>query len=104
MARTLSRDWKFWLLTPASALTLGLVITNLQLQADNRARRAEIAARQQSIDEAVQLSRFNGRFIQALAELAAQTNDESIRALLADHGVTFTVAAPNAAPPAHAVE
>lgn len=93
-ARSFARDWKFWVLTVGSALTLALAIVNLNLHAGNRALRADVAARQQYINEAARLSRFSTQFIHALAQLAAQTHDESLRRALAEHGVTFTVSAP----------
>ena len=57
----------------------------------NRSRQEAVIARQQFLNESAQLRQFNTRFIQSLANLAAQTNDANIRQLLADHGVTFTV-------------
>ena len=49
------------------------------------------------MNQAAQLRQFNENFIRALANLSAQTNDENIRQLLADHGVTFTVNEPTPA-------
>jgi type VI protein secretion system component VasK len=96
MSRLLT-DWKFLSVTLIAALAFALVCVNLTVHSANRDRQAEVAQRQQFINESVQLSRVNTQFIQALAQLSAQTNDESIRRLLAEHGITFTVNAPTGA-------
>ena len=49
-----------------------------------------VLTQQQFINESIRLSRVNARLIRALATVSAQTNDMDIRALLAEHGVTFT--------------
>lgn len=87
-------DWKFWVLAAVTVALMGLSAYNLRLQANNAAMQRELAARQQIINEATRLSQFNTRFIQALANLAAQTQDQNIQQLLADHGVTYTVNQP----------
>jgi hypothetical protein len=87
-------DWKFWVLTIPAALLCILVFANIASYSANRAQQAEVVSRQQYINEAIQLSRFNSQFIQMLANLAAQTNDESLQKLLSDHGITYTVNTP----------
>jgi len=87
-------DWKFWCLILVALAALTLTSLNIGLGSELRERQAEVVQRQQFINESNQLSQFNTQFIQALAQLAAQTNDESIRELLAANGVTFTVNAP----------
>lgn len=90
----LLRDWKFLLVTLLAVVGLGLVWVNVSIHSANRDRQADVAERQQFINESVPLSRLNTQFIQALAQLSAQSDDDSIRQLLADHGVTFTVNLP----------
>jgi hypothetical protein len=85
------RSWKFLVLSACVIANIGLMAVNAHTFQTNRALQAEVAARQQYIDESVRLSQFSNQFIQALANLAAQTSDESFTRLLADHGVTFTV-------------
>ena len=63
---------------------------NVGLSLNNRAAQAEVNQRQQFINETVQLARLNNQIVQALANLAVQTNDESIRRLLAAQGITIT--------------
>lgn len=90
------RDWKFWVLLALALILVALTIVNIGLADENYDRRLVIAERQQFITESTRLSEFNTQFVQALANLAAQTDDQSIRQLLADHGVTYTVKAPEA--------
>jgi len=78
---------------PAAVLCV-LVASNISRYSDNRALQAEVASRQQFINQSIQLSRFNTQFIQLLARTAAQTNDAAIKQLLADHGITYTVTSP----------
>jgi uncharacterized protein YpmS len=87
-------DWKFWCLILVAVAALLLTYMNIDLRSELREQQAELVQRQQFINESSQLSQFNTQFIQALAQLAAQTNDESIRDLLAANGVTFKVNAP----------
>lgn len=90
----LAKDWKFWVLTALSIVLFVLVIVNIRTYSANQAQRTEVVSRQQYINEAIQLSRFNTQFVQMLANLAAQTNDDSLRKVLADHGITYTVTQP----------
>lgn len=84
-------DWKFWCLILGAAGALVMTLLNVSLADELREQRVEVAQRAQFITESAQLSQFNSQFIQALAQLSAQTKDESIRELLAENGVTFTV-------------
>lgn len=81
---------QFNILTAGGALALLLVIANVGLSINNREARAEVDARQQYINDTVQLSRLNNQIVQALANLAVQTGDESITRLLADNGITIS--------------
>ena len=87
-------DWKFWVLTIPGLILLALVGANIRGNSANRALQADVVSRQQYINEATQLGRFNAQFIQTLASLAAQTNDGSLKQLLSDNGITYTVSAP----------
>jgi len=96
------RDWKFWLINVLGIVLLVLVIVNIRMASGNQQRNAEVVARQQFINESIQLSRFNTQFIQLLANLAAQSNDESLRRILSEHGITYTVNQPEPSAPAPA--
>jgi hypothetical protein len=90
----LLRDWKFSLVTALALIGSIMVLVNVSVHRANRALQADVAQRQQFINQSIQLSRLNNEIIKALAQLSAETDDERIRQLLADQGVTFTVNPP----------
>ena len=94
----LLRDWRFSLVTAIALIGSVLVLVNVSIHRANRTLQADVAQRQQFINQSIQLARLNNELIQALAKLSAETEDESIRRLLADEGVTFTVNPPAAQP------
>lgn len=88
--RSAARDWKLWLLGTLTALCALVSVYNLVLGADVRELQANVAARQQFINESVPLARVNSQIIQTLANMSARSNDAAIRDMLARHGVTFS--------------
>ena len=80
-----------WGVAAFAVIALGFVAANIFLHRSNLALQEELAQRQQFINESIRLSRLNSQLVQALATLAAQSDDEAIRNLLASHGITFTV-------------
>ena len=82
--------WQFWLLNGCGVIVLITVFINTFLYQGNRAVRNVVLTQQQFINESIRLSRVNARLIRELATVSVQTNDMDIRALLAEHGVTFT--------------
>ena len=80
---------QFWLLTALGGLALILVLICTGLFFDNRATQAEVSARQQYINQTVQLGRLNTQVAQFLANLAVQNDDARIRDLLAANGITI---------------
>ncbi len=80
-----------WSVAAFAVIALGFVVANIVLHRTNLALQEELAQRQQFINESIRLSRLNTELVQALATVAAQTNDQAIRDLLASHGITFTV-------------
>ena len=87
-------DWKLWTLSVLAVLCLVVTALNASMLLENRAARQAVAERQLFLNESAGLAKFSNNFIRALANLAAQTNDENIRQLLAENGVTFKVNAP----------
>ncbi len=81
----------FWTLNALAGVALVLVIANVVLSREVMALRDDVSARQQYINQTVRLSRVNVQLIQALANAAARTGDTDLRALLAAHGISFTV-------------
>jgi hypothetical protein len=84
------KKWQFWFLNACATIVLIVVFINISLFQGNRSVQAVVLQQQQFINESIRLSRINAQLIRALATLSAQTSDLEIRALLAEHGVTFT--------------
>jgi len=84
-------DWKFWVLLVCAIGTMTLLWLNRGLADANRERLKEVNERQAFINDTIRISNFSSQFIQSLANLAARTGDESLRQVLADHGVTYSV-------------
>ena len=85
------KDWKFAILLVLVIGMMTLLFLNVRVADDNRAKLQEVAERQQFLSQTVGLSQFSTQFIKGLARVAAEAEDEDIRRVLADHGVTFTV-------------
>ena len=102
----LIRTWHFRLLTALGALALVLVLVNGTLFIANRSFQAEITARQQFIQQTVQLEGLYRDIVKALAELAVKNGDAQIMQMLAGLGINVTLNPPAAtvppAPPAQA--
>jgi hypothetical protein len=82
---------KVWFLTAISAVTLILALVDAVMTSSVRELQAEVAQRQQYLNESVTLGRLKTQIIQTLVRLSAESNDEAIRLLLAKNGVTFKV-------------
>ena len=89
--QTPRRSGLLWSIAVIAVIALGFVAANIFLHRTNLALQEELAQRQQFINESIRLSRLNTQLVQALATLAAQSDDQAIRDLLAIHGITFTV-------------
>ncbi|SRR6266851_2175507 len=85
-----------WVLTGVSGLTLGLVLLNIGLFGSNSTLQREVNSRQQFIQQSVQLEQLNREIVTALANLSAQNKDDQLKALLAAHGITFSITPPEA--------
>ncbi|MBV9201215.1 MAG: hypothetical protein JO320_19895 [Alphaproteobacteria bacterium] len=72
----------------ASAVTLVLVAIYIFLIQDNRAVQTEVNQRQQFINQSIQLGRINEALVRALAAAAVSNNDDKLRGLLADNGIS----------------
>jgi hypothetical protein len=98
--------WLYRLLVALSGITLVLVVVYVVLTQDNRSVQTEINQRQQFINQGIRLGRINDALIHILATTAVSNNDDKLRDLLAQNGITINPAtgAPEreAAPPAAA--
>ncbi len=88
----------FWAATALASLALVLVIFDGWLVTSNAGIRADVNARQQYINQSVQLSRLNQELVNELGGFALK-NNAAIRQLLTDSGITVVGPAP---PPAQA--
>ena len=90
---------QFWAATALGALCLVLALANVTMASMNRSLQGDINVRQQFVQQSVQLEGLYREIVRALAELGARNNDQDVRALLQQHGISYTVNPP-AAPPA----
>ena len=86
-------QWPAWV-TVAAGVVAVLVLVNIVLVEGNRAVQAEVARRVQFIQQTVQLEALNREIVNAIANLALRNNDDALRMILAQHGITIN------APPA----
>jgi hypothetical protein len=94
-------QWQTWV-TIVAALTPLLVVADLALFERNRALQVQLAARQQQIQRGAQMETLQRELINAIATLAARSDDASLRAILVDHGIVPSQPAAPASPPATA--
>jgi hypothetical protein len=85
-------SWLYRLLVALSGITLALVVAYIVLIQDNRTVQAEVNQRQQFINQSIQLGRINDALIRALAAAAVDNNDDKLRELLAQNGITINPA------------
>jgi hypothetical protein len=79
--------------TFGTALALLGTFAVIVLSVTNQSLRQDVAERQQTINQGLGLSQVNTRLINSLAAIAARDNDDQIRILLANQGITFKAGA-----------
>jgi hypothetical protein len=95
--------WLHRVAVGVSGLSLALVVVYIVLVQDNRSVQREVNQRQQFINQSIQLGRVNEALIRALAAAAVNNNDDKLRGLLAQNGITINAAGePGPATPAPA--
>lgn len=82
------------LVTLLALASLILAAVDVALVPGNRTLQRDVAARQQFVQESVQLEGLYREIVNALANLAARNNDAEVREMLARHGITYTVNPP----------
>ncbi len=91
----LSSDLKveeFWISTALAIVTLLLLIVNMVLFSGNRGLQAEVAGRQQYIQQSVQLETLYRSIVNDLATLGTRNRDDQVLAVLAAQGITVNPA------------
>ena len=75
-----------------------MALANVTMASMNRGLQGDINVRQQYVQQyvqrSVQLENLYREIVRALAELGARNNDQDVRALLQQHGISYTVNAP----------
>lgn len=94
--------WQYNLLTALGVAALVLAIANAALFSTNRGAQAELAQRQQFVQQTGALDGLYRDIVKALAEVAVKGNDKQILDLLSAQGLSVTVNKPEPATPAAA--
>ncbi len=97
-ARVGLRPAEFWVVTVLAALALVSIFVSITLFTMNRRLQAEVGARQQYIQQTVQLEGLHRAMVGELMTLAVRTKDDQLAAMLAANGIT--VPSPSSASPA----
>jgi hypothetical protein len=84
-----AEGWLYWMTVGLSAAAGALIVAYIILVQDNRTVQAEVNRRQQFINQSIQLGRVNEALIRALAAAAVSNNDDKLRDLLAENGITI---------------
>jgi hypothetical protein len=107
------RGWLYWTLVALSGGALLLVLANSLLVESNRTVQAEVNQRQQFINQSIQISKIHETLVRSLAQAAVGRNDDKLRSLLAEAGITINTNSnadagvampPTAAPPAKSLK
>jgi hypothetical protein len=89
---------QFWLLTVIAAVSAVFTIANMLLFQNNRATQLEVSARQQYIQQSVQLQGLYGEMVRAIADLAVRNQDAELAGILKSQGISVGGAANTPAP------
>ena len=87
------RGWQSWLMLATVAVAL-LVIVNAVMFEMNRTLQADVSSRAQYIQQTVQLEALNREIVTAIANLVTRNNDDALRTVLSQHGITINPAGP----------
>jgi type II secretory pathway component PulM len=84
--------WIDRIILALSGISLILVVVYLVMSQQNRSLQAEVNQRQQFINQSIEFSRVNNALIQTIARNAVAGNDDKLRALLTQNGITINSA------------
>lgn len=91
---------QYWTVTTVAAACFTAMLANLAFGFANQSARADVGQRQQYVQQSVQLEVLYRDIIRALAELSARNNDADVKAMLARHGITYSLSPAAQAPAA----
>jgi hypothetical protein len=72
-----------------TALALLFLVVNVLLIGSNRSMQQNVMARQATINNGTTLSQLNQNLVQALAQASVKNDDQEIRSLLKEQGITI---------------
>ena len=93
--------WQFWVTTVVALIVALAAGYDMVLFGQNRATQADIAQRNQYVQQSLQLEGLYRELVRALADLSVRNQDKALGDLLNTQGITINAPAP-AAPPADA--
>ena len=91
---------QYWIVNALAAVCLLALGSNIWLTTANKSAQTDLALRQQYVQQSVQLEALYRDLIRALAELSARNNDADVKAMLARHGITYSLSPAAQAPAA----
>ena len=94
-----SKSWHGWV-TLLAAITIILVLINIVLFERNRSIQAEVSARAQYIQQTAQLEGLKREIVNAIANLAVRNQDDALRTILTQQGITINPGPGHAGAPA----
>jgi len=86
--------------TILAGVAIALVVTNIVLFERNRTLQAEVAARTQYLQQTAQLEALNREIVNAIANFAVRNNDEALKGILTEQGISINVAPGHGGTPA----
>lgn len=92
--------FQYWIVNALAAACLFALGSNIWLATANKSAQTDLALRQQYVQQSVQLEALYRDIIRALAELSARNNDADVKAMLARHGITYSLSPAAQAPAA----
>ena len=85
-------EWFYRAIVGLAGFSLILVVVYIILVQNNRSVQLEVNQRQQFINQSVQLGRISEALVRAIAAAAAAHNDDKLRDLLTQNGITINAA------------
>lgn len=85
-------EWLYRVIVGLSGFSLILVVAYIILVQNNRSEQLEVNQRQQFINQSIQLGRINESLIHAITAAAVSNNDDKLRELLTQQGITINAA------------
>jgi hypothetical protein len=86
--------WQLVVLNALGIAALALVVANTWLVVGSRTAQAELAQRQQFVQQTIALQSLYGDLVKALAEAGARGNDRQLLDLLTAQGLNVTITPP----------